>query len=282
MPETASTPARPTAAQGPATGAPQPAPSAFTAEGDVHILDRLAVLYRYRRIATAVFILTTIAMMIQGYTTLKMFRSQARLLIEDERSTAVPGMASDNYYEDPDLYYKTQYRILKGRDLTRRVVRRLNLASVPEFNGTAEPPPTPATIVRDLQQRIIGLLRPANRLQAEPPKVDESPDESSLVNAFISRVNVDPVPGSKLVDVTFDSTDPKLAMLATNTLVDEYVEQNLEVKLQIDAEHDRLARQGARQAAAEGRGERARARRLPRIDRTPCPSTTSRTSCSSG
>jgi capsular exopolysaccharide synthesis family protein len=231
VPETASTPARPTAAHGPATGAPQPAPSAYNADADVHILDRLAVLYRYRRIATAVFVLTTIAMMIQGYTTLKMFRSQARLLIEDERSTAVPGMSTDNYYEDPDLYYKTQYRILKGRDLTRRVVRKLNLASVPEFNGTAEPPSTPATMVRDLQQRLIGYLRPVNNLPQEPPKIDESPDESGLVNAFISRVNVDPVPGSKLVDVSFDSTDPKLAMLATNTLADEYVEQNLEVKL---------------------------------------------------
>jgi capsular exopolysaccharide synthesis family protein len=231
VPETASTPARPTAAHGPSTGAPQPAHSAYNIDSDIHILDRLAVLYRYRRIATAVFLLTTIAMMIQGYTTLKMFRSQARLLIEDERSTAVPGMAADNFYEDSDLYYKTQYRILKGRDLTRRVVRRLNLASVPEFNGTAEPPSTPATMVHDVQQRIIGFLRPASRLQPEPPKVDESPDESGLVNAFISRVNVDPVPGSKLVDVTFDSTDPKLAMLATNTLADEYVEQNLEVKL---------------------------------------------------
>jgi polysaccharide biosynthesis transport protein len=228
--ETSSTP-RPTAAHGPAGGAQQPVPSTYTADNDVHILDRLAILYRYRRIATAVFLLTTIAMMIQGYTTLKMYRSQARLLIEDERSTAVPGMASDNFYEDADLYYKTQYRILKGRDLTRRVVRRLNLASVPEFNGTAEPPSTPATMVRNLQQRIIGLLRPASTSQPEPPKVDESPDESGLVNAFISRVSVDPVVGSKLVDVTFDSTDPKLAMLATNTLADEYVEQNLEVKL---------------------------------------------------
>src|SRR2546427_10971723 len=181
-------------------------PPTYSTEGDVHILDRLAVLYRYRRIAIAVFVLTTAAMMIQGYTTEKIFRAQARLLIEDERSTAVPGMSPENFYQDPDLYYKTQYRILKGRDLTRRVVRRLNLGSVPEFNGTAEPPSTPSTMLRDFQQRVVHLLKPSALAETqEVPKVDETPDESSMVNAFIGRVNVEPVTGSKLVDATFDS-----------------------------------------------------------------------------
>jgi polysaccharide biosynthesis transport protein len=204
----------------------------YNTDADVHILDRLAVLYRYRRIAVAVFVLTTAAMMIQGYTNEKIFRAQARLLIEDERAAAVPGVSPDNFYEDPELYYKTQYRILRGRDLTRRVVRKLNLGSVPEFNGTAEPPSTPATMLRDVEQKLIRLIKPAPVEPQEPPKVDESADEASLVNGFIGRVGVEPVTGSKLVDVTFDSIDPKFAKLAVDTLVDEYVAQNLELKQQ--------------------------------------------------
>jgi len=156
-------------------GAPLAQP--YSGDSDIHILDRLAVVYRYRRIAAAVFVLTTAAMMIQGYTTLKMYRAQARLLIEDERSTAVPGVSADNFYEDPDLYYKTQYRILKGRDLTRRVVKQLNLAGVPEFNGTAKPPSTPVTMLRDLEQRVIRFVRPSNQSDAqEAPKADETPE----------------------------------------------------------------------------------------------------------
>ena len=89
-----------------------------------------------------VFILTTAAMIIQGYTNVQMFQAQARLEINDERSTAVPGLQNDQntYYEDPEPYFQTQYKILKGRDLTRRVVRKLHLETVPEFNGTAAPP----------------------------------------------------------------------------------------------------------------------------------------------
>ena len=133
----------------PATsGAPAGGPAAatgasYTPENEVHLLDRLAVLYRYRVLCTTVFVLVTAAMIIQGYSAVKLYQAQARLLIEDERSTAVPGLQSDQntFYEDPEPYYQTQYKILKGRDLMRRVVRKLHLETVPEFNGTKSAPP---------------------------------------------------------------------------------------------------------------------------------------------
>ena len=211
-----------------------PAPR-LARRAEVRILDRLAFTLPYRRIALTVFVLTTAVMMIQGYTNIKLFQARAQLLIEDERSTAVPGLnsAENTFYEDPEPYYNTQFRILKGRDLTRRVVRRLKLETVPEFNGTATPPPTPVSMIRDFQTRLMALVRkPAAAPPQEAPKVDETPDESALVSAFIGRVGVEPIRGSRLVDVTFMSADPNFAALAANTLVDEYVEQNLAIKLE--------------------------------------------------
>src|SRR6476661_2380373 len=111
-------------------GSPAPAPNApYTPENDIHLLDRLAVLYRYRTLCLTVFVLVTAAMIIQGYSAVKIYQAQARLLIEDERSTAVPGLQTDQnqFYEDPEPYYQTQYRILKGRDLMRRVIRKVHL-----------------------------------------------------------------------------------------------------------------------------------------------------------
>ena len=210
--------------------APQYAP-----ENDVHLLDRLAVLYRYRRLCVTVFILVTAAMTIQGYTTIQMYVAQARLQIDDERSTAIPGLQNDQnqFYEDPEPYYQTQYKILKGRDLTRRVIRRLHIETVPEFNGTAAPPPTPFSMLHDVESRVLGMVRPQQpAATVEPPRIDETADESNYVGSFLGRVTVDPVRGSRLVDVTFQSTDPKFAATAVNTLIDEYVDQNLQVKLQ--------------------------------------------------
>src|SRR6478672_2331002 len=206
----------------------------FVPENEVHLLDRIAVLYRYRRLCVTVFILSSAAMIIQGYTTIQMYQAMARLEINDERSTAVPGLANDlnTYYEDPEPYFSTQHKILKGRDLTRRVVRKLHLDTVPEFNGTASPPPTPVTLLHGLEGRLNALIRPTPAAAPEPPKADESSDESSLVSSFIGRVEVLPVRGSHLVDVTFTAQNPRFAATAANALADEYVDQNLQIKLQ--------------------------------------------------
>src|SRR3954467_4415442 len=224
-PSTGAAPATPVSPQ---TPSPQ-----YSAEADVHLLDRLAVLYRYRRICVTTFVLVTAALTIQGYSTTQMFLAQGRLLIEGERSTAVPGLQNDanTYYEDPEPYYQTQYKILKGRDLTRRVVRKLHLENVTEFNGKKPAPPSASSLLQDLKTKVVSLVRPAAE-PTEAPKVDETADESGLVSGFISRVNVEPVRGSHLVDVTFLSEDSKFSAVAVNSLLDEYVNQNLELKLQ--------------------------------------------------
>jgi succinoglycan biosynthesis transport protein ExoP len=227
-------PAPPSGSSAPSSAARSTATAGFTPDADVHLLDRVAVVYRYRYIAISVFVLTTFALMVQGYSAIQLFQAQARLLIEDERSTAMPGLTTPDttFYEDPEPYYQTQYKILKGRDLTRRVVKKLDLGSRPEFNGTAVPPATPLSMIRDLRKRLMNTVRPAPPAAAEPPRPGESADESALVAAFISRVGVDPVRGSRLVDVTFQGLDAQFSALAANTLVDEYVDQNLQVKLQ--------------------------------------------------
>jgi capsular exopolysaccharide synthesis family protein len=202
-----------------------PAPAASSGEGDMHLLDRLAVVHRYRQIAVAVFALTALTVMIQGYTSVKIYRAQARLLIEPERSSALPGsMQSEAIFEDPEIYYQTQYKIIKSREIGRLTAKRLKLETVPEFNGSEAPPTTPFTLLRSLQNRVIGLVKSAPVVAA--PKADESAGEASLVNGFLSRVNVEPVRNSHLVDVLFDARDPKFAADAANALAEVYVEQN--------------------------------------------------------
>ena len=88
-------------------------------------------------------------------------------------------------------------------------------------------------LASQLARNALALVRPAPPAPvAEPPRPDETADEAAYVGAFIGRVNVVPVTGSRLVDVHFTGLDPKFTAEAANVLVDEYVAQNLEVKLQ--------------------------------------------------
>jgi succinoglycan biosynthesis transport protein ExoP len=225
---------RPAADGRPAHSTP-PTPSGISyADSQVDLLDRLSVVYRHRTIAVSVFILTALAVILQSYSAVRMYQAHARVLIEDERSTAVPGLTLENqYYEDPEPYYQTQYKILQGRDLARKVVRTLKLQTVGEFNGSDVPRDTVTSMIRSGLRRALTFARGGAAPPAETaPRPDETPDESAFVDAFISRVSVNPVRGTRLVDVGFESTDPEFAARAANALADEYVIQNLALKLQ--------------------------------------------------
>ena len=93
----------------PASGVPGLVPVSL----DLHILDRLTAVHRHRRLAMTVFLLVVMVMMLQSYSTVPMFRAQARLLIEDERSTMVMGMSPNDpsFWMDPAPYFETQYEI---------------------------------------------------------------------------------------------------------------------------------------------------------------------------
>ena len=234
----------------------------LTSGSDVHILDRLAVLYRYREISLAVFVLTSVAIMIQGYTNLKLFQAQGRLLIESERSAALPFQSSEQYYEDPQSYYNTQYKIIRGRDLTRRIVRKMHVETYPEFNGTADPPRTPLSMLSDLKQRIVGLVGRDSTAVESPKAAAAPPDEASLVDGFIGMVDVKQI-RQPLVDVTLTSIDAQFAALAVNTLMDELMSIRISRSRSPRPDHAGVAGCRAGQAAAKGRRQRTRPRLVP-------------------
>ncbi len=212
-------------------------PPAAPTEPEVHLLDRLGVIYRHRILIVSVLVLLVAGSLVHTYTTVPLYQAQARLLIEEERPP-VAGLVDPNYYwQDPTLFFQTQYRVLRSRELARRVVRRVNLGSIPEFSGRGRQPsgvgPTLAALGRAIRDSVTSLWRrqaaPAER---EPPARDETPDERALVDALLGRIQVNPVPNSRLVDVVVQAADPKVAALLANAIAEEYVALNLEIKLQ--------------------------------------------------
>ncbi len=219
-------------------GRPQGLPPGFPGhpEGDVHLLDRVGVLFRYRHVVIAVLVLVMVAAVVQTYTTVPLYRASARVLIEDERPP-VAGFQNAEYYlyQDPEVYKNTQYAILGSRDLARRVVRKLDLARSPLFSR----PNNEATGVRALlgsaRRRLSGALsawlpKGKSAGPVDTPASDESAAEQVLVSAFLGGVRVVPEPASQLVNVMYVSQDPAFAAQAANALAETYVEQNIEVK----------------------------------------------------
>ena len=191
---------------------------------EIHLRDRLSVFYRYRYVAMLAFLLVLAVAGLRAYSQTPMYRASVRILIdlEDERSLAMEGVSTTSntaYMQDPEPYFQTQYRILTGRELARRVVARMQ-------GG-----PGAAAAVTDGQ-----------------------------AGDFASRVSVEPVRASRLVDVVFVSDDPALAANSANTLAEEYVQQNLDLRRQnMERSLEWLAQELARQKTIVEASERAMA-----------------------
>jgi len=215
----------------PATAVPPAAPKAgrFGPDPHVHLFDRAAIIIKHLKAAAALAILVVAAMMYQTYTTVPLYRAQARIQIDEEQTTAQTDFKEPYLaYSDPEPYYQTQYKILQGRDLALRAVRHLKLDNVPEFNGQGPKPPALAQVLSVVKAKVMAPFRSAG---GKVPPAQAAP-ESQQAEAFLGRVGVNPVRGSRLVDVFFVAADPQFAARAVNVLAEEYVNQNLEFRLQ--------------------------------------------------
>ncbi len=202
----------------------------FPADSNTHVLDRLNALYKYRFVAATVFLLVILAVVLRVYTTTPMYRATTSLLIDDERAAAVAGFnattTTADYYQDPEPYYQTQLRILTGRELAAKVAARLHLERLPEFNGQEIRPTGLAGILSTMKEQALALVG----IRPVPPseKAPTAPSSDAIVNNFLGAVDVEPVRGSRLYNVSVRSSNPTFAAAAADALVEEYVKQNFE------------------------------------------------------
>lgn len=219
-------------ARRPAAG-PAAARSLFPIDSDTHLLDRLNAIYKYRVIVLTVFLLVMLVSLVRVYTTTPMYRATTSLLIEDERSASVAGFNASNpdYYQDPEPYYQTQLRILTGRELGSKVVQRLALQNVPEFNGQGPRRTGLAVVIHTMKRQTLSVARLFTGAPAPPDENAKSTATvDDLVNQFLGAIDVEPVRGSRLYHVSVRSADPGFAARAADTVVEEYVAQNFKLR----------------------------------------------------
>jgi polysaccharide biosynthesis transport protein len=216
-------------------------------ESEVHLLDRLSVLYRYRNIVIAVVIVVLIGGAVQTYTTTKEYKAVAVVQIDPDRPS-IQGIAQGMFSPDDDMYaFETELTNLRSHTLALRVARKLNLANNPEYNGEEAQPTGLGDALLSLRSRlltpILSLFRGAPAKTAAPvaakesttaaaPGADlnETPEEAARVDLLLSRQAVNRRIGTRQVDIEVTSRHPKFAADAANAFADEYVASNFERK----------------------------------------------------
>ena len=203
-------------------------------EEQIDLRDYLRVILKRRWTLITVFAVTVITVIIHTFTATPIYEATTRLIIDQENPNVVSiqeVMAVDASGTD---YYQTQYKIIESRAVAREVIKRLHLAESEEFR------PKPkndflSSLKRSVGQTISFWTQSITSLFSgkEPPQEtsEETLEDSTLVGAFVSRIKVEPIRNSRLVDVSFQAKDPGLAAKVANTLARSYIDKNLETKL---------------------------------------------------
>ena len=180
--------------------------------------------HKWRISFLAIVVALTAAFLVSGV--IPIYRATATLLIEADQAKAVS--FDDIYGLDSNRkeYYTTQFEILKSRKIAQAVVEKLNLQNHPDF--IAEPS-FKSEVINDIKSAIPFLPKK----QPVILSADEQAEMSlqSLVGVFLGRLSINPLRTTQLVDISFESSDAKLAALVANTVGDVYIEQNLSAQM---------------------------------------------------
>ncbi|MBX4964384.1 GumC family protein [Rhizobium binae] len=154
------------------------------------------------------------------------YRSETRILIEPR----APAFASTQQVNDAgagplmdELNIASQVQLLQSADLLKKVINDLKLYNLPEFDDAANGSAMSSILVK-------------LHLKKNPM---ENPPEERVIDAFVERLQVYQVPGSRVIGISFTSKDPKLAAAIPNAMANVYLSTQSGAKLDSNSEATR-------------------------------------------
>ena len=124
-----------------------------------------------------------------------------------------------------------EMEVLKSRELAHKVIDALNLEQYEEFNPKPKKPGffaqfRPKNLLPEAWQESIGWVKIDSRSAEEK----EDAHLTGLTNRFLAKLKVSNVKRSQVINVAFESKDPKLAAKIANEVADKYIVGQLQAK----------------------------------------------------
>ncbi|MDD1792964.1 polysaccharide biosynthesis tyrosine autokinase [Enterovibrio sp. ZSDZ42] len=189
---------------------------------------------RWLSISLFTFLCTAIAALIALSIT-PTYRATATLLIESHQAKAISIEEVVGIDSRANEYYLTQFEILKSNQVAQRVIDKLHLNQIEEFNPSIAINNEPGfrEQIKDWLRThpVIDSFFTSNTDKAIDPNIEKETTTLKVLKTFKSRLTISPIRKTQLVNISFDSKDPKLAAEIANAVGYAFIENNLESKL---------------------------------------------------
>jgi succinoglycan biosynthesis transport protein ExoP len=186
----------------------------------------IRVLRKHRWLLIAIAGGLTMATLIVALALRNVYQPVARLQIDPVGAGIKTLQEIENPRSQEDVdYLDTQVQVLQSDGLAMRVIRILRLDQNPEFVSKAEV----AEARKSSELEAHHGPQPENELaflREQLELADPTPTEAVALRKFHIRLTVNPIRGSRLIEIAFASNDPKIAQSVTNTLVSQFIDQD--------------------------------------------------------
>lgn len=202
-------------------------------DGDeTHVMDYVRILYKRRWTAATAFVIIFGWVVLYTFTATPVYKATVRILIENENPNVVKFEEVYAHNMATDDYYQTQYRILESRMLARRTIDAEKLWKDPQLAVVAGASPGLTLNPYVWAGQALKVVRGVFGQEPKVPSRDEaeSAEEAAVIDKVLGNLQILPVKDSRLVDVSYSWSDPRLAARLANALAKAYINQNLEFK----------------------------------------------------
>ncbi len=198
-------------------------------EKELHLRDYLRVIDRRRYTVGTFFIVVFVTVLVATLSATPLYMATTKVLIDKSAPTNL--VAPNFYYEpyDPD-FAETQYQLIKSEVVAQRVVSLLSLDTTYDryFKKGGGGP----GLVRWVGGWFGGSgASHAGNGSANTVKADESRRADSIAKMISGSIVVTPVKNSKIVQISYISTNPAFAALIVNTVTRAYMDILLEMRM---------------------------------------------------
>ena len=216
-------------------------------EDEVNLLDYLRAIRKRLWLVIGIAALITTLAVIYAARKPDIYEASARVQVNNENDPNYAGKSTPYIYSpinDP-TYFNTQLQILSSPGLLRRVVKTLDMEHDPTFLQPQKPHSTWKTILQ-----MAGITRREPRDPAKTrelpvtPPVAPASSGSDMAEAKrlapyvagLQAIKVEPVRESRagynketrLIEISYQHTDPEVATRIVNAVAETYVRSNLE------------------------------------------------------
>jgi succinoglycan biosynthesis transport protein ExoP len=179
------------------------------ADDEIDLSRWIQAFRRYWRLLAAITVAAIAVSVVKYVISPRLYRSTCTIQIE-RRTTGVVSVEDifgGETFWDSQTFYPTQYKILESRGLAERVVKVLDLDQHPVFN--------PASALTD--EAGDGAIEADSDLLL-----------AGLANRLRGGLSIEPIRDTRMVSVSYTSTDPELAARIANGVAEEYINWGIE------------------------------------------------------